>query len=212
MKNPLIFAASIFAASIAFGSAQDDADAIFNLYDEYGEKDYIGEDISQTEHALMVAYVAKKFGQDDEYVLSSLLHDIGHLLVMQKNETLGSFGAENHETIGAKYLQDLGFSERSISIIKQHVNAKRYLCFADPNYYKSLSNGSKQSLALQGGPMNQNEANEFKNHPYFNEIIAFRKQEDMSKRMKFPKLGCVRDYQEMLVKYLDSRTERDSNP
>ena len=36
--------------------------------------------------------------------------------------------------------------------IRMHVAAKRYLCFADPDYLAELSPASLESLALQGGP------------------------------------------------------------
>ena len=41
--------------------------------------------------------------------------------------------------------------------MRLHVAAKRYLCGANPGYYGKLSQDSKDSLALQGGPMTADE-------------------------------------------------------
>lgn len=148
---------------------------IMELFREFGNNDYDGEPVSQTSHMVQCAMLAMQENADQELVLSAFLHDIGHLLGhKQKAEAMGSFGAVNHEGIGAKYLRDKGFSARVCAVVDGHVAAKRYLVATDKSYSSKLSPASWQTLQWQGGPMNAEEVNDFREHPYFREIIQVR--------------------------------------
>ncbi len=54
-------------------------DKLFNLYEQHGSDDYIGEAINQLEHMSQAAQLAMAEGYDDEVVLAAFFHDIGHL-------------------------------------------------------------------------------------------------------------------------------------
>ena len=54
-------------------------DEIFELYEKHGSNEYAGEKISQLEHMVQAAQLAKQAGYDDEIVLAAFLHDIGHI-------------------------------------------------------------------------------------------------------------------------------------
>lgn len=161
------------------------------------KNNYIGENITQLEHALSSAYEAEKDNPNDkELIIACLLHDIGHQLngddLYYLNENLGKI---NHEKIGSEYLNKLGFSERICSMVENHVNAKRYICSTNRNY--KLSSASSKTLCLQGGLMSENELKQFENHIYFNDFIKLRKYDDLGKY----KLNC--DLNKLLDHYLD---------
>ena len=121
------------------------------------------------------AMLAMQANADQELVLGAFLHDVGHLLGHKKKaEDMGGFGAVNHEGIGAKYLKEKGFGERLYAVVDGHVAAKRYLVATDETYSSKLSPASWETLRWQGGPMNPEEADAFRRHPYFNEIIQVR--------------------------------------
>ena len=44
----------------------EQADHVFSLYKKYGNNDYLGEPVSQLEHAIQCAMVAEKEGYSDE--------------------------------------------------------------------------------------------------------------------------------------------------
>jgi len=53
------------------------------LYLQHGSSDYIGEHITQLEHALQAAHFATQNHTDDPvFILAALLHDVGHLLML----------------------------------------------------------------------------------------------------------------------------------
>jgi len=54
-----------------------DINEIFDLYIKNGDNDYIGENVSQIEHALQAALLAENQSYPDHVILASFLHDIG---------------------------------------------------------------------------------------------------------------------------------------
>ena len=156
-------------------NAKRTTDEIMQLFEQYGNNDYDGEPVTQTSHMIQCAMLAMQANVDQELVLGAFLHDIGHLLGhKQHSEEMGGFGAINHEGIGAKYLKEKGFGERICAVVKGHVAAKRYLVATDKSYTAKLSSASWETLRWQGGAMSQEEAESFRRHPYFIEIIQVR--------------------------------------
>jgi len=54
---------------------------IIHMYNTFGIQDYIGEAISILSHSLQAGYLASTHydGKDYEFIIASLLHDIGHV-------------------------------------------------------------------------------------------------------------------------------------
>ena len=61
------------------------------------------------------------------------------------------------------------------------MDAKRYLCQAEPGYFETLSPASVHSLALQGGPFNEQEARAFLHQPFAAEAVRLRRYDDLAK-------------------------------
>ena len=160
---------------------------VFSLYEQYGNADYIGEPVSQLEHMSQSAQLAMDEGFDDEVVLASFFHDIGHICVMNNEENnMGGFGVKSHERIGADYLREKGFPERVAKLVENHVQAKRYLTFKNPEYLKQLSEASKKTLEFQGGVMSEQEATLFEHNPLFETSILMRKWDELAKETNLP--------------------------
>ena len=74
-------------------------------------------------------------------ILGAFLHDIGHILTNSDIEHMHTdgikLGVKDHETVGQTYLQGLGVPEEVTSIVKGHVDAKRYMCYKYPRYLQS---------------------------------------------------------------------------
>ena len=62
-----------------------------------------------------------------------------------------------------------------------HVDAKRYLCAADPLYWSGLSHASQRSLIWQGGPFSVTQATEFIGQDYAEDAVSLRQWDDMAK-------------------------------
>ena len=146
-------------------------------------QDYIGEPVSQIEHALQSAYFADQSRQSDEVVIASLLHDIGHFASDSKQNTMSHLGIVQHEWIGAMLAYALNVSPKVALLIGYHVDAKRYLAAKKPLYYERLSDASKKTLAFQGGPMCLTEMRVFESLPYFREILQVRINDEKAKEV-----------------------------
>jgi phosphonate degradation associated HDIG domain protein len=155
---------------------------IREIFLSQGDEEYYGEPVSQYEHAAQSAILAEKSGFDNEVQIAAFLHDIGHLLpASSEEELMAHYGRKDHEGVAADWLRERGFSEKIAVLIENHVNAKRYLCYANPAYYNNLSEASKQTLEFQGGKMEKEEAEAFENNPYFDVIIRMRRWDEAAK-------------------------------
>ena len=174
--------------------------AIFSLlHNAYGQG-YIGEDISQLDHALQAAAAAQAAQADDECILAALFHDIGHLLPADAPQMDG-LGVQDHEALGADFLFEHGVSHRVAKLVRCHVQAKRYLCWKNPAYATRLSPASKGTLAWQGGPMIKAEAEAFEKDPDCKAILALRSWDEMAKDPE-AEVAPLLAYRDMLSKHL----------
>ena len=185
---------------------------LINIYKKYGKSDYIGENITQMEHALQSAFLAMQERPDDyEFILAALLHDIGHILNTEGQSLMvdggkGNLGVATHEYIGSGYLRSLGFPERTCMLVSMHVRAKRYLASTNIKYMDNLSEASYKTMKYQGGLMNMDEAEAFQKNEYFEDAIRIRYIDDYAKKT-VEEMGCqipnIDYYKEMIKKVLE---------
>lgn len=165
------------------------------------DMDYIGESVSQLEHALQCAYFAEQARHSDAVILASLFHDIGHFAAPFPQITMKDLGALHHEWIGAKLLYDIGLPPQIALLVGYHVDAKRYLTGKKKKYYDQLSEASKNTLAFQGGPMTLEEIIKFQEHRYFKEILQVRVNDEKAKviALNVPNIDYYRPKIENLI-------------
>ncbi|KZS95478.1 hypothetical protein SISNIDRAFT_349464 [Sistotremastrum niveocremeum HHB9708] len=186
-------------------SNKDKIEILFQMLAERGQGDYIGEKISQLEHSLQAAYFTKETGADDETVIAALLHDVGQFIPFSESKDLilngENVGRRSHETLGEQYLRQIGFTEKVCRLVGAHVVAKKYLTAVDPSYHAGLSDASKKSLILQGGPFTADEVKEFEKDPYWKEKVQLRKWDDAAKLEDFKAPG-LDNYADMAARSL----------
>lgn len=154
---------------------------MLDLFARWGSDPY-DEELSQLDHALQTAALAEAAGATDELVAAALLHDVGHLLELASRDGHGGLPTTDchHEAVGARYLTTL-FGPNVTGPITLHVRAKRYRCSVDPDYLDGLSDGSRRSLFLQGGPADGVEVSSFESNPGFEDALRLREWDDGGK-------------------------------
>ncbi|WP_374949173.1 HD domain-containing protein [Mucilaginibacter sp.] len=168
-------------------SPEEITEAVFALYEQHGNEDYIGEPVSQLEHMSQAAALAKAEGYDDEVVLAAFFHDIGHLCAAGGEVgSMDGMGNIDHEKLGSDYLLAKGFSARIANLVNGHVIAKRYLTYKYPEYFEKLSPASRATLNFQGGVMSADEAAEFEKDPDAELIVRMRYWDDEAKLTETP--------------------------
>ena len=157
---------------------------ILQLYAEQGNLPYGDEPVSQLEHALQCATLAETAAESPEMILACLLHDLGHLL-HHLGRDVGEQGIDDrHEYRVIPYLKPL-FEPAVLEPIRLHVQAKRYLCAVDPDYWSRLSEVSKTTLNLQGQIFSEAEAEAFMAQPYAKEAVQLRLYDDHAKQLDY---------------------------
>ncbi|HRW39566.1 MAG: hypothetical protein KDB04_13680 [Acidimicrobiales bacterium] len=158
-------------------------DEVLDLYRRWGPERY-DEEVSQLDHALQTAALARADGASEALVAAALLHDVGHLLELRDGGRAdGQVAADlGHEGRGTRYLGAL-LGPAVTGPIALHVAAKRYRCAVDPAYRATLSAGSERSLVRQGGPMGPDEVARFEAHPAHADAVALRGWDDGGKEL-----------------------------
>jgi phosphonate degradation associated HDIG domain protein len=154
-------------------------DEIIKLYETRGAAMYGGEAVSQLGHALQCAALAAEAGAADALLAACLLHDIGHLVAPPPRHG-GSEIDDVHQYLAVPYLRRT-FPNSVLEPVRLHVDAKRYLCYAEGAYWEGLSTASKRSLELQGGKLNIVTAERFLSHPYCWDAVRLRRWDDLAK-------------------------------
>lgn len=155
-------------------------DFIADIFARRGAEEYLGEPVTISEHMLQCAELAELEGADDDLIAAALLHDIGHF-----THEFAADAAEHdidsvHEEAGARVIERF-FPPLVTDCVRYHVDAKRYLCATDPDYYAKLSDASVHSLKLQGGPMTKEEVADFAKNPHLDAILRVRIWDDIGK-------------------------------
>ena len=176
------------------------AEQVLDFLSAAGETEYHGEQVSQLEHALQAAHLAREDGGSDEEIIAALLHDIGHIWPVQGRQPT-STGVVAHDAIGARVLTDLGFSYSVANIVSGHVAAKRYLVATDNGYAAQLSDVSVESLRRQGGPMSEEEAQDFVQSGDWQSKVRVRIWDDRAKTPGAEVPG-LESYRELLTAHL----------
>jgi len=182
---------------IATNEAETVVGEIFALFGERGAERY-GERVTQLDHALQCAELARREGAPATLIAAALLHDYGHLIESrgQMAERDGLDG--EHEAIGALALSSW-FGPEVTQPIALHVAAKRWLCAREPSYFEALSAASKLSLELQGGPFGPEDADRFLTRPYAAEAIRLRRWDDFGKKLETDEILTLGNFVNVLT-------------
>ena len=149
-----------------------------------GAEEYGGEKVTQLQHGLQCAMLAEQEGASDALIAAALLHDIGHMIDIPVGETAESVAVKGvdtmHEDVAASFLTRW-FGDDVIEPIRHHVDAKRYLCFMEPDYFDGLSEASVRSLELQGGAFDEAQARVWIAQPFAEDGVRLRRWDDLAK-------------------------------
>lgn len=159
-----------------------DLQDILRLLNQRGSQQYGLEAVSQREHALQCAQLAVSAGEPDGLVIACLLHDLGHLLVAEKNgPTERDLSRDQlHQYSLLPFLRGV-LPDEVLEPIRLHVDAKRFLCQAEEGYLATLSAASVHSLAQQGGVYTALESRAFLQQPFAQEAVRLRRYDDLAK-------------------------------
>ena len=173
-------------------------DKIINKY-QTNNSLYIGEKVTIAEHMIQTAMLAEENHSSQSLICACLLHDYGHFVIEDPDYLVSKSIDGKHENVGFDFLKDY-FKPEVTEPIKLHVQAKRYLC-RNKSYYDLMSDPSKISLELQGGTMNDDEAQKFTLSKFYKDAITLRKYDDDGK-IPNVKVKKIDDYRDLIASQL----------
>jgi gamma-butyrobetaine dioxygenase len=132
---------------------------------------YLGEPVTQLQHALQTADRAARAGAAPALIAGALLHDVGWLL---------GAGDADHAARSAAHLRRW-LPAAASEPVRLHVDAKRWLCTTAPSYRDLLSAASQRTLALQGGLMDAAAQAAFEADPWSSDAVRLRQWDDEAK-------------------------------
>jgi gamma-butyrobetaine dioxygenase len=174
----------------------DVVETLAGLFATSGSSDYFGEPVTQAAHMLQAAALAEAAGAGTALVAAALLHDVGHFVGEISGADLMRGTDNRHGDAGADWLSRW-FPPAVTEPVRLHVAAKRYLCAIEPGYYDRLSDASRYTLSVQGGPMSGGEVAGFARAPYAADAIALRRFDEAAKQPSAVVPGFGR-YEELL--------------
>lgn len=120
---------------------------LFALCRQQAQANYLGEAVSQLEHMVQAAELARNEGADEEPVPAAFCYDVGHFCApLTAENSMAGLGRPGHERVGAKWLMGLGGSQRLAELVARHEDAKHYLNWREPVYMAGLSEANRQTL------------------------------------------------------------------
>jgi len=166
------------------------------------------EAMTQYAHSIQAAQQAIQENADEDTIIAAFLHDIGHMLLTKPDtwDEKSNPQDEQHEWVGYHWLVSHGFSEKVCRLVLGHVEAKRYLTYADSSYANRLSYQSKMTLIGQGGPMSKEEADKFKESEWFETKLKMRLWDEGAKLGpdEWQEKGTETEYfSEMILRHLN---------
>lgn len=158
---------------------------IEQLFLQHGHRHYQEEPVSHLRHALQTAALAEDAGASAHLITACLLHDLGHLIAEHTPTSALRWIDDKHQYFVLPFLRGL-FDREVLEPIRLHVEAKRYLCFIDPDYEATLSDHSRRSLVSQGGSFDAGQASDFSHLPGAPDAIRLRRWDDQAKVISRP--------------------------
>ena len=163
-------------------------DKIHAAFARRGHQSY-GEGVSLADHSVQCAAFAQRDGASPALIAAALLHDVGHMLHDLPEDVADSGIDTRHESLGSAWLSRY-FGPGVTEPVRMHVAAKRYLATTEPGYFDKLSDASKLSLKLQGGPMTETQARAFEAERFFADAVQLRRWDEEGKMVDFKGPGA----------------------
>lgn len=154
--------------------------ALHHLFEVEGNGEYLGEAVTMAQHMLQTGAAARRAGASVALVVAAVAHDVGHFTGVRTGRDLMQGTDNHHDEVAASWLSRW-FGPAVTEPVRLHVAAKRYLCAVDPTYRGRLSEASRYTMGVQGGPMSAEEADGFSRLPYAADAVELRRWDDLGK-------------------------------
>ncbi|KAJ2017497.1 hypothetical protein GGI13_001439 [Coemansia sp. RSA 455] len=188
---------------------------VFEILKTGNKKEHVSGKMTQLDHALRVAQLAMNGDADEETVLAGLTIDIGHLITpsmvnadgdyyiyYQVTDQAGNRSAIDHGRLGADYLRQTGFSNKTSELVESNIMAKRYLLSTGFNFQIGPNDGNIVLASMKLGLLSPTEKHDFEKDPLFKQKVQLAKWNDAAVNTTEVKPPVLDTYRDMAIKNL----------
>ncbi|KAJ2249373.1 hypothetical protein GGI13_004311 [Coemansia sp. RSA 455] len=158
---------------------------VFEVLENSGKQEHIGENMTQLDHALRVAYLAKREGADEETILAGLL--------------LSFMAVDRYESDDFN-VRELGFSNKTSELVESNFKAKRYLSAIDPTYRNYGDGAVIMFITLRDNPLSPGDMRDFEMDPLFQQKVQLTKWDDAAAKVTGVKPPALDTYRDMALR------------
>lgn len=147
--------------------------------------------ISLERHALRCASLAGDAGEPDALIAACLLQNYGHLILRTAGPSRTTAWQPEADRVGPDRLA-AWFNPEVVEPIRLKVDARRYLCWREPDYLRSLPIPVLEALPSFGGIMTDGEALEFEVNHHSAAAVRLQRYADLAQchDPSLPGLDC----------------------
>ncbi|KAJ2750822.1 hypothetical protein GGI19_004877 [Coemansia pectinata] len=183
---------------------------VFQLLETADKKEHTVGKMLPLDHALRTAQLAKNEGSDEETILAALFLNIGHFVPPPEQwsdargpinisftvvDVVGNISAGKYDKVGAEYLRQLGFSQKTYELVGSQALAIPFIVDRIPPYQRTPGTIAVKPPTFTS-PLSSTEMREFKNDPLFDQKVQLVKWSDAATKtteVKPPTLDAYRD-------------------
>ena len=148
-------------------------------------------------HALRCASLAGDAGEPDELIAACLLQNYGSLSLRNPESSRLAAWQPDSYRVGPDRLA-AWFNPDVVEPIRLKKDARRYLCWREPGYLRSLPVPVLEALPSFGGIMTDGEALEFEVNPHSSAAVRLQRYSDLAQSHD-PSLPGIECFEPLLV-------------
>ncbi|KAJ1913673.1 hypothetical protein GGI09_000872 [Coemansia sp. S100] len=204
---------------------------LFEILEISGKKEHISGNMTQLDHALRVANLAKVEGADEDTILAALMLNTRGITVAippYDNVAVGDrielfwngYDMDTSDTIGSDefdntFARKLGFSNKTSELVESNTLTKRYLGSMTPEGLESiipksmgiitredLVAGVRVTIPMWGGPLSPTEMHEFEKDSLFKRKVQLAVWDVAATKTTGDKPPALDTYRDMAIRNL----------
>jgi predicted HD phosphohydrolase len=177
---------------------------ILRLFRTQGRQQLAG-GLSLETHALRCASLAGDAGEPDALIAACLLQNYGRLILGGTHSPRPAAWQPEADRVGPDRLASW-FNPEVVEPIRLKEDARRYLCWREPGYLRSLPVPVLEALPASGGIMTDGEAFEFEVNPHSSAAVRLQRYADLAQSHD-PSLPGIESFEPLLLSLMRKALE-----
>ncbi|KAJ2065442.1 hypothetical protein GGI17_000255 [Coemansia sp. S146] len=174
---------------------------VFKLLENVGKEEHISGKMTQLDHALQAAHLAKK----EEIYWNGHAGNTSDTLDKKQTVKCPTGQVPNFLAVDRYEADDftvrkLGFTKKTFELIESNVLARRYLMTTGYTFQVGANDGNVIEVAMKRDPLSPTEIQEFEKDPLFKQKVQLAKWDDAAAKATGVKPPALDTYRDMAIR------------